>query len=170
MGILCKKCCMCNTVHHQHIVWFTSPAVIYFSLSEGKSSLPTSRSRRLRVRWGKMAWLMDIRTLYRRFEYLWLAHTHFSCQSFLFFPPYVLNKAFFKKYYLFPFLSFYVLLSYFIFTPFLSLTSEKWEPFHSLSCPPLTCPSVHLRVCPKWKRQAFSPEEISSIRQLGAEV
>lgn len=44
--------------------------VIHFSLSEDKSSLLTSRSRRCQARWGKTPWLMDIPTRYHRFDYV----------------------------------------------------------------------------------------------------
>lgn len=88
--------------YHGHIVlntqhqllfhdWFTflyptSSAVTHLSLSEGKSSLQTSRSRRCWVRWGKMLWLMDIRTLYHRFEYVCVcmcAHSLASSKLFI---------------------------------------------------------------------------------------
>lgn len=79
-------------------VWNTSLFVVYITLmsfslsvvihvfrSEGKPSLLTSRSRQCWVKWGKMPWLTDIRTLYHRFEYICLCslvlHYFFILQS-----------------------------------------------------------------------------------------
>lgn len=69
--VKCKSTVLMIGLHFLSSLFSISLSVVTrLSLSEGKSSLLTSRSRRCRVRWGKMSWLMGIHTLYRRFEYV----------------------------------------------------------------------------------------------------